>query len=291
MRSAIVFALAAVLFVPTAAAHHAGATSDVVPVLDTSPRALARVTVQLTYTLGWQLVVENRTGKTLEVLDESGRAFVRIGRHEPTTAWGWFDPRIRPDRVDVARGVLRAGVRTTVGRWAIPMRLNGKALALTGRFETLPAPDGAFRARLTSGDPFDGVSVTLMPGRVPALYLVNASDDDVLVLGSDGEPFLRIGPDGTRANLHSATWRRMGKVTAAADDGMEPRWALQSPSPRYAWIEPRAAAPASWTDDAPAREWSVALRRGADEARVIGVVEWVPSASGVQGVRLTRSGD
>jgi hypothetical protein len=169
MRRAIACALAAALLARPAAAHHAGATSDVVPVLDPAPRALAGVTVQLTYTLGWQLVVENRTGQTLEVLDESGRPFVRIGRRETVTAWGWFDPRLRPDRVDVARGVLRAGAKTTVGRWTIPIRLKGKPLALTGRFETVPPPDGAFRARLTSGDPFDDVSVTLMPGRVPAL--------------------------------------------------------------------------------------------------------------------------
>jgi hypothetical protein len=274
-----------------AAAHHAGAPSDVVPLLDPVPHALENVTVQLTYTLGWQLVVENRTGKTLEVLDESGRPFVRIGRREPVTAWGWFDPRIRPDRADVARGVLRAGAKTTVGRWAIPLRLNGKALALTGRFVTVPPPDGAFRARLTSGDPFDGVTVTLMPGRVPALYLVNASDEDVLVLGADGEPFLRIGPGGTSANVRSATWRRSGKAAAAADDGVEPRWELQSPSPRYAWIEPRAAAAASWTKDTASREWSVVVRRGADEARVTGVVEWIPSASGVQAISIPRSGD
>lgn len=275
-----------------AAAHHAGTPSDVVPVLDPVPRALAGVTVQLTYTLGWQLVVENPTGKTLEVLDESGRPFLRLGRRVGTTASGWFDPRTRPDRADVARGVLRAGVKTTVGRWAIPMRLNGKALALGGRFETVPLPDGAFRARLTSGDPFDGVSVTLMPGRVPALYLVNAGDEDVLVLGADREPFLRIGPGGTSANVRSATWRRSGKAAApGANDGGEPRWELQSPSPRYAWIEARAAAAASWTNDTPSREWFVVVRRGADEARVTGVVEWIPSASGVQTVTLTRSGD
>src|SRR4029453_6482279 len=102
-----------------------------------------------------------------------------------------------------------------VGRWAIPMRLNGKALALMGRFETVPPPDGGFRARLTSGGPFAGVSVPLMPGGVPALYLVNASAEDVLVLGADGEPFLRIGPGGTSANVLSATWRRRGKGAAA----------------------------------------------------------------------------
>ena len=291
MRRAVACALAAALLARPAAAHHAGATSDVVPVLDPAPRALAGVTVQLTYTLGWQLVVENRTGKTLQVLDESGRPFVRIGRRETVTAWGWFDPRLRPDRVDVARGVLRAGAKTTVGRWTIPMRLNGKPLALTGRFETVPPPDGAFRARLTSGDPFDDVSVTLMPGRVPALYLVNAGDEDVLVLGADGEPFLRIGPGGTSANVRSTTWRRIGKAAAAADAPAAPRWELQSPTPRYAWIEPRAAAAASWTNDTPSREWFIVVRRGADEARVTGVVEWIPSAPVVHSIALTRSGD
>jgi hypothetical protein len=225
------------------------------------------------------------------VLDESGRPLVRIGRREPVTAWGWFDPRIRPDRVDVARGVLRVGAKATVGRWAIPMRLNGKPLALTGRFETMPPPDGAFRARLTSGDPFDGVSVTLMPG--PRARALSRQRERRRRAGARRRrrAVPAIGPSGTSANVRSATWRRIGKATAAADEATAPRWELQSPSPRYAWIEPRAAAAASWTNDPPAREWSVALRRGTDEARVTGVVEWVPSASGVQAIALTRSGD
>jgi hypothetical protein len=113
----------------------------------------------------------------------------------------------------------------------------------------------------------------------------------VLVLGADGEPFLRIGPGGTSANVRSTTWRRIGKAAAAADAPAAPRWELQSPTPRYAWIEPRAAAAASWTNDTPSREWFIVVRRGADEARVTGVVEWIPSAPVVHSIALTRSGD
>ncbi len=103
-------------------------------VLDPLPAALDGVVVQVHETLAPQLVIENRTVRTLEVLDDKGRPFIRIGpagvegdhnapawfitfskapipvpesaqqpdaparwrtvRSDPT--WGWFDPRVHP---------------------------------------------------------------------------------------------------------------------------------------------------------------------------------------------------
>lgn len=107
-------------------------------VLDPLPSALDGVVVQIHETLAPQLVVENRTARTLEILDDRGRAFIRIGpdgvegdhgasawfltlskaqvpipasaqepdaparwrtvSHDPT--WGWFDPRVHSGVVD-----------------------------------------------------------------------------------------------------------------------------------------------------------------------------------------------
>jgi hypothetical protein len=85
-----------------------------------------------------------------------------------------------------------------------------------------------------------------------------ASDPPPRGLGADGEPFLRIGPGGTSANVRSATWRRIGETAHAADDS---------------------------------RDRFVVLRRGPHESRVTGVVEWMPSASGVRALSVTPSGD
>jgi hypothetical protein len=311
--------VAAAIAVARLASAHEERASDVVPVLDPVPRRLAGVTIQLRHTLAYQLVVENRTGKVLEVLDERGAAFLRLGpagaeanltardwyrtlsagdvvvpararadgaaawtRVATAPAWGWYDRRLRPDEVEVPHRLRDAGVPATVGRWSVALRLGGVPVAVTGRFRFVPPARGAFRARIVSRpDPLPGVRVSLVTGRVPALYLENASDEPVIVLGSAGEPFLRIAPDGTSANVSSPTWLRSGKAPVMlqpvrADASSEPRWELQSASARYAWIEPRAA-PLDTEAPRPGvvREWSVTLERGATRARSSSGFRWL----------------
>jgi hypothetical protein len=324
-RAGAIVALAGIVARPCGA--HEAAVGDVVPALDHVPARLAGVTVQLQHTLAHQLVVENRTARVLEVLGEDGVPFLRLGpngaeanlaatgwyrtasaeggaipasagsgdarwvRVGAAPSWGWFDRRVRPDDVVVPHAVRHAGRPAGVGRWTIPLRLGGAPVKLAGTFRFEPRPAGAFASRLTSPDePFPGVRVRVVDGRVPALYLENAGTQPVTVVGTSGEPFLSIGPDGTRANLLSPTWQRSGKaeVTDRAmpiDAGAEPVWQLQSASPRYAWIEFRAARPAgdaataTGSTDVVGR-WGVPLRRGPERAVVSGVVEWVPALPG-----------
>jgi hypothetical protein len=247
--------------------------------------------------------MENRTGRVLEVLDADGVPFLRLGpegteanlaaaewyrtaaagdpaptpvrataieprwtRIADDPSWGWFDRRIRSDGVAVPHGLRHAGMRARVGTWTIGMRVDGRPVELSGRFDFVPPRQGAFQPRLTSpSEVLPGVRVSLVSGPMPALYLENHGAEAVTVLGTGDEPFLRIGPDGT--------WRHGG--TAA-------EWQLASSSPRYAWIEPRAAYP----DDVPpepsrersvVRRWRVPLRRGTERTVVQGVVEWIPT--------------
>jgi hypothetical protein len=294
-----------------AASAHEAPRGDVVPVLGPLPRALAGVTVELRHTLADQLVVENRTGSPLEVLADDGVPFLRIGptgaeaasdaggkddpcdprwvRVTAEPAWGWFDRRLRAEGVVVPAATRAAGRAATVGTWTIPLRLAGAPVALHGEYRYAPPPRGAYRPRLTStSEPLPGVRVSLVAGRVPALYLENASAaEPVVVMGAAGEPFLRVAPDGTSANVLSPTWQRSGKAERAArpprvDATAEPVWRLVSSAPRYAWIEHRAT-PAG--DGAPpgggrgvVGRWDVPLRRGAERGAVRGVVEWVPAA-------------
>jgi hypothetical protein len=298
-----------------AGGHHAAARTEV-PVLDPLDHRLSGVTVQLRRTLADQLVVENRTGRVLEVLDETGTPFIRLGpvgaeadlgaaawyrtastldaplpagvgasgsrwtRVAAEPAWGWYDRRLR------ARGNADAGRSlATPERWTVPLRLDGVPIALTGRFE--PVRSGAFVARVTSSAaPFPGVRVSLIPGRVPALYVENKGRRPVVVLGARGEPFLRIGPGGTSANLRSPAWLASGKaeVTPAASPAGTtgaPLWRRVSTVPRFAWIELRAAhdrdAP-PWTAPTVVGRWRVPLERGRARAEIAGVVEWIPAS-------------
>jgi hypothetical protein len=279
MRRLVGVVAALSLAVARPAPAHETAAGDVVPTVDALPARLDGVTVQLRRTLAHQLVVENRTGRVLEVLDEHGAPFLRLGpagaevrrkdgwaRVATIPAWGWFDRRLDPRGIAVPHRTRDAGVPASVAAWTIPMRLGGVPVALAGHFRFVPLASGRVGPRLTSpAEPFPGVHVSLVPGRVPALYLENGGTEPVVVLGTSGEPFLLIGADGTSANVRSPTWRRTGKaavtdVDAPTDPGAAPEWQLQSRSPRYAWIEFRAQATG----------WSVPLRRGAETATLRG---------------------
>ena len=229
-----------------------------------------------------QLVLENLTGRALEILDEGGRAFVRIttrgveadvaasawyqslspgGAPVPAHAqvagaaadwravrrqpsWGWFDPRLGRERVAPP---AEAAQPVAIGQWRVPARLGEQDLEIRGHFLYQSRPGGAFLARLTSAAELaPKVRVTLAPGRPPALLLENTGPEPVQVLGVHDEPFLRVSADGVEANLASPTWQDLGRYRGLAEapaTGPGPRWQRVSLAPRYSWLEPRAAMP------------------------------------------------
>lgn len=294
-----------------ARAHHVDPRTAA-PALDPLDPRLVGVTVQLQHTLADQLVVENRTGRVLEVVDEAGVPFLRLGpdgaegnaaadawyvtasagdvarstrplsveprwvRVADDPAWGWFDGR------------LRAAPGTT--RWSVPLRLDGEPLTLSGTFRPLGRSIGTTTSRVTSPpEPLSGVRVSLIGAGVPAVYVENASAQPVVVRGDAGEPFLRIGPDGTSANLRSPTWLASGRaeLTGAAarpDASAAPEWSQVSAAPRYGWIEPRAATaadgpPSGTVEPTIVRHWTVPLERNGEHATIDGIVEWLPVAT------------
>lgn len=226
-----------------------------------------------------QLVLENQTGRVLEVLDDHGRAFVRIGEAgveadvaaaawyrslspggapaprdlaggpaqwrpvRPQRAWGWFDPRLDKDLVPDGKGAAAA----TVGHWRVPARLGAERLEIRGHFLYQPKPGGVYLARLVAGPELTRhVRVTLSPGRPPALMVENSGDEPALVLGAHDEPFLRISADGVEANLASPTWQDLSRYrgrTADVMGGANSPWQRISLAPRYTWLEPRADLP------------------------------------------------
>ena len=227
--------------------------------------------VQLTYTLGWQLVVENPTGKRARGARRERPAVPAARpacRHD---GLGLVDPRVRPDRADVARGVLRAGVKTTVGQLGVPDASQRQGARAHGTLRDRAAAGRCVPRAAHVGRSVDRVSVTLMPGRVPGLYLVNASGEDVLIVGADGEAFLRSAP-AVRARTSVA---RRGAGAGRPPPRMTARSRAGSPVAVAALRVDRAARGGRGVVDErqPSGEWFVVLRRGADEARVTGVVE------------------
>jgi hypothetical protein len=243
------------------------------------PPELAGVRVEVHETVAPQVVLENATERTIEVLDPSGVPFLRIGREgvagnlaarawyrtyspgaplpdgrvigaEPRwvrvrsePSFGWFDPRLDASAVEVPHRVIDAGRPARVGEWTIPLLVDGRPVALAGFFGFEPSPRGVYRSRLASPSEIaPGVRVRLLPGPAAGLLVESASPRVLSVLDEEGEAFLRIGPDGVEANVASPAWRRTGRrmVTAPALGPTRAGWQRVATTPRFGWIEPRA---------------------------------------------------
>jgi hypothetical protein len=100
-----------------------------------------------------------------------------------------------------------------------------------------------------------GVSVRAVEGGA-RLELRSVSPRTVVVLGRQGEPFLRISPDGVAENRRSSTWAASrtltGVVDATADPAAPPEWHPVSRERTVRWHDERAL-------ELPARAWSVPL--------------------------------
>ena len=124
------------------------------------------------------------------------------------------------------------------------------------------------------------------------LQLTNRTGRDVVVLGYEGEPYLRIGEEGVFENRRSpATYinaDRQGQtpVPDEADAEADPEWRKQSDGQTARWHDHRVHWMGSETPPAVQRdssrpqviypEWAVPLRVGDREVEVTGTLTWVP---------------
>ena len=178
-----------------------------------------------------------------------------------------------------------------LGEWKIPVSYGGTKGAIEGRLEYKPVL-GTFKSLLKSPEsPAAGVKILLASApRVPAVFIENLSDKPVTVLGRDGEPFARIGPK-VEVNLRSPTYiehiKAQGNTpTVEADSKAPPQWNQIQNTPRWRWLEFRAAAP----DQDPSQEiverdspttvknWRVPILIGEDRTEIVGITQFVPAA-------------
>ena len=99
-------------------------------------------------------------------------------------------------------------------------------------------------SRITAGPGIPGVTWTVHTGGL-LVEVENRTDAVLVVEGYDGEPYLRIGPDGVEQNRRSpATYlndERFGDVAVppAADPTAPPEWVRVSDQPRALWHDHR----------------------------------------------------
>lgn len=153
------------------------------------------------------------------------------------------------------------------------------------------APASNYRSRVTDHPPLDGVQLRVIEAG-SRVELVNRSDEEVVVEGYDGEPYLRVGPDGVLENSNSpATYLnqdRDGAVAPPAGVGEgPPRWRRISGERSVRFHDHRA----HWMGGDPPlvrerpderhmiSQWEVPLRVGDRTVKVAGVLEWVPGPS------------
>lgn len=118
------------------------------------------------------------------------------------------------------------------------------------------------------------------------LELRNTTPIDATVLGYEGEPYLRVGPDGVFENERSpaTTLNRSltpGSPAIDADPTAPPQWRKVSSNPVARWHDHRA----HWMGAQPSGErservlvpeWSVPIRYDSTVLTVTGRIVWVP---------------
>ncbi|HYH49889.1 MAG TPA: hypothetical protein VEG38_10110 [Acidimicrobiia bacterium] len=214
----------------------------------------------------------------------------RLAR-EPS--WGWYDHRLHPEGGSVPPEVIRANKVAVLGRWTVPFRIDEQPGEVSGRLEYQP-PTGSFTmVQKSTQTPASGVRIQVVPGgTVPAVFIENLSAEPVIVFGRSGEPFARIGPQVSEVNIKSPTWAEVQQASGKdpsdeADAQAEPQWRKVADTPRWQWLEQRAAAP---KDEPPApviaqgkavtvRNWSIPYAIGDKRDTIDGITEFVPIAA------------
>ena len=148
-----------------------------------------------------------------------------------------------------------------------------------------------YRTAVTGVSPaVEGLTVRVIEAGA-RLELVNRTGRPIEVLGYQGEPYLRVGPDGVYTNVHSPatylneTLAQDTPVPPSADPAQAPSWRRVSAQPVARWHDRRAL----WTESDPppqvaadpgrphrVRDWVVPLRDGMSTVEVKGTLDWVP---------------
>ncbi len=316
MKSSIYRGRIAALFLllaENAGAH--GVRTDVRIALD-APK-ISGLTVELHQgDIAPQIVLENRTGKMLEILGSAGQPFLRVGpkqvdadvrshewkaslnpiekpartpapqkpqwrtiREQPS--YGWFDSRLGVEPVQIPKPVVAVGKPVKLQDWVIAARLDGKPFEIRGEFVYQPTPKGSVQVLMRSSNTLaPGITLQLAPGGTPALLIQNRSDKSVSVLDESDQPFLSIESGGVRANTSSAAWRTASAIPP--HPASKVGWQKISPARSFSWLEPRLkykGAPLQDPSQAQTLgEWRLPFLIDKQRVEVSGTYQWIPAS-------------
>ena len=119
----------------------------------------------------------------------------------------------------------------------------------------------------------DGFEVRVAQLTAPVLIVTNNTRETAVILGEEGEPFLRITDRGVETNLQSPTSYRAADPTGERpvpddlDPEAAPEWIKIAPERSWSWFDPRA----SYSPGAP--DWSIPARIGGDRVTINGSYE------------------
>ncbi len=283
---------------------------------DVTPALPADVLVQVQAGIATQVVASNPTATVLEVVGGSGRPFLRlssagvladVGTEEffttsnpngaaPSSAqdgpvtwvqisrgssWGWYDHRLHPGELTAPADELR---EAQLGRFEVPLRYGAQEVLARGTVRFRPLL-GSF---LVSADPGPApLTVQVLPGRLPGVFLSAPDGTDVAVAGRDGEPFLRITDAGVLVNERSRTHveDRQARGQEVGPPSTTPAFRLVAPGTRsYTWLDARLRYRADLPPepalraDGPTRleRWEVPARVDGQLTALSGAISWVP---------------
>jgi hypothetical protein len=261
-RTAVVGAvamLAGLALAPAALAHEASdpTIAAVIDKITPAPEGLD-ITIETTR-LGSQFVLENTSPTEVTILSSVGDPLFRIGpegvlgnfrspewytakvpsgaitiperaaergapvwaRVNQEPAWGWFDHRIHsavlPDEQRPVTPPL-----ANLGTWSVPFQYGDQLGSIEGHYEYRP-PLGSFVPSLSEETPARDLTLTALAGNpTPGVSVDYKGQGEVVVLGAEEEPYLRITPNGTEANALSPTWVASQDPSAVAGRGLDP---------------------------------------------------------------------
>lgn len=150
----------------------------------------------------------------------------------------------------------------------------------------------SYKSVLTGIEPrVPGLSVRLLD-LGDTVELRNTGGIEITVLGYDGEPYLRVGPDGVYRNERSPAtfWNRSVKpaveLPPGFDDKAKPDWSHLSARRVVRWHDHDVHWMGTGKPSHPGREqlvdrWTIRLRRGDEPVVVHGKILWVPAPPAV----------
>ncbi len=290
------------------------------PVIEQLPRGLDGLEAVGTVAFSPRILVTNPDADPLTVVDDSGRPWLQISADgvladltvrawyeslDPTgrgvdpapdapsgwtkvsvlPRWEWFDTDLLP----------RAGDDDDHS-WSIPVVVDGAFDEISGTLEEAVL-EGRWGTDLVSSPDIGAARLTAVSGPVPVFVVQLLDAEEVVVLGRDGEPMVRLTAAGFEANRASPTWMDHARLDTSADVGVivedpnaEPVWEMRlDGAPTATWLDTRGTTgdvvPGSRDDVA--LEFTVPIVVDGERFDVAAVTTWAGDQPPVLGLRLT----